>query len=124
MKRIFVCLQAIVLALTLAGISAQAAITPRTEKLSPEVVKALAGLPTGGTLSVIVQLADRADLRQFRNLARKARRAGVIKALQVKATASQTGIRALLKLRQTEGKVTQITPLWILNYMWSVARNV
>jgi subtilisin family serine protease len=114
MKKIVVSLQGIVLALFLAVTSFQA-VAADTGKIAPEVLTALSTLPAGQKLSVVVQLAKRADLRKFLKLGRKARRTGVIQALKTEASSGQTGIRALLKIRQTEGKVTQVSPLWITN---------
>jgi serine protease AprX len=114
MKKALVYLQGITLLLSLIGTGAQAKL-PGTEKIAPETQAALAALPTGQKLTVIVRLNARADLRLFKNLNRKDRLKGVVKGLQATADLSQGAISALLQLRQGQGQVAKFANLWVMN---------
>lgn len=84
-------------------------------KLAPQVQANLATLAPGESLTVIVAMAEQADPRPAPGATQAARLEGVVRSLQAKATASQSQIRALLAVRQAEGKVSQITSFWVFN---------
>jgi len=82
--------------------------------LAPEVERALAGLPAGGTITVVVHLRDRADLRAIGG-DRAARQRGTIQALRSRADSTQRPVRALLEARRGAGGVAGFTPFWVFN---------
>ena len=82
---------------------------------TPEVHAAVTPARATQVVSVIVRLRDQADLSLVRGADRGARLSGVIRALQAKSSASQSGLRALLEARRAEGLVSRITPFWIFN---------
>ncbi|HRW05777.1 MAG TPA: S8 family serine peptidase, partial [Caldilineaceae bacterium] len=65
--------------------------------------------------SVIVLLKDRADLTNIGGANRRARQRKVINALRAKANAAQKPIMALLRTRTAQGKVSHVTPFWVIN---------
>jgi subtilisin family serine protease len=75
----------------------------------------MASLQEGEMTTVVVTLADQADLSQMPGASRAARQRGVIRALQAKAEATQNQIRTLLAVRQAQGRVDQATPFWVFN---------
>jgi subtilisin family serine protease len=83
--------------------------------LSPEVAAVLDSLAPGEMSTVIVTLVDQADLTTVSGSTRAARLQGVIRALQAKASASQTQIRTYLESRKTQGTVQSYIPFWISN---------
>ncbi len=83
-------------------------------ELSAEVQAALAGLPRGETLPVMVHLRDRADLGAVGG-DRAARRRAAIQALRSRADSSQGPIRSWLEARQGAGGVARFRPLWVVN---------
>jgi subtilisin family serine protease len=88
---------------------------PSEQKIAPAVEAAMASLPAGEMITVIVTLRDQADLSQIAGADRAARQQGVIQALQAKADAAQRSILSLLALRQAQGTASQVTLFWILN---------
>lgn len=114
MNRASIYWRGISLALSMAGASAPTAVSG-AEKIAPELQTALASLPAKQTLTVIVHLADQADLNPFRALGRTARQVGVVQALQAKAGSAQLGVRTLLQLRRSQGRVANVIPFWVFN---------
>lgn len=89
-----------------------------TAKIAPEVQKAMQSLRPGEMLTVIVTLADQADLKRLAGpigLNRAARQRGVIETLRAKAASSQKVLKALLTLRQAERRAGEVTYFWIFN---------
>jgi subtilisin family serine protease len=84
-------------------------------KVEPDVQVSLDQLQSNDMLSVIITMADQADLSQIPGVGRAARLQGVIRALQAKAQASQVQIRAFLTAQAAQGKVGQVTPFWVFN---------
>jgi VCBS repeat-containing protein len=82
--------------------------------LAPEVQTALAALPAGGKLAVVVHLKDRADLGGIRG-DRASRLRATIQALQSHAASTQGPIRSILQARLGAGGVAAFTPLWVMN---------
>ncbi|MBI1912583.1 MAG: S8 family serine peptidase [Deltaproteobacteria bacterium] len=81
--------------------------------LSPEVDMALQKLQANEELSVIVNLADKPDLTQFRNIEKRARRPKILKELKDKAELTQRPLKDLFAKRG----VRRFAPLWITNQM-------
>jgi VCBS repeat-containing protein len=82
--------------------------------LAPEVQAALATLPSGSRLTVVVHLMERADLSAIRG-DRPTRLRATIEALQAKAEATQGPVRTWLQARMGTGGVAAFTPLWVVN---------
>ena len=82
--------------------------------LAPDVQAALAALPAGGKLNVVVHLKDRADLSGIRG-DRASRLRATIQALQSHAASTQGPIRSILQARVGAGGVAAFTPLWVMN---------
>ena len=85
------------------------------ESIDPQVREALQEQAPGAQLAVIVKLTEQADLSAIVADDRAVRLREVTEALQAKAEGSQRTVRALLEARRSEGKVSEITPLWIFN---------
>lgn len=68
-----------------------------------------------GQVTVVVTLRTRADLTPFRGLPRGERLGGVVRALKRHAGAAQAALQAALRLRQAQGRVSAVEPLWISN---------
>jgi VCBS repeat-containing protein len=81
--------------------------------LAPEVQSALATLPSGSRITVVVHLKERADLSGIRG-DRATRLRATIEALQAKAGATQGPVRTWLQARLGSG-VANFTPLWVVN---------
>jgi subtilisin family serine protease len=83
--------------------------------IDPELLSAA---PTD-EFSVIVKLADKADLKPLgaalAKEGRAARLAGVVSALRNKAQISQSGLKDDLENRRRQGKVRQVKSFWIVN---------
>ena len=86
-----------------------------SEKIAPQVQTALEALQAEDKISVIVTLKDQADLSQIGGPDRPARLRGIIRALQAKAEAAQKQLIALLRAREAQGKVDNITPFWVMD---------
>ena len=82
--------------------------------LAPEVQSALATLPAGSRLTVVVHLKARADLSAIQG-DRATRLRATIEALQAKAGATQGPVRTWLQARLGTGGVADFTPLWVVN---------
>ena len=85
------------------------------EKIAPQVRAALGALQAEDQISVIVTLKDQADLSQIGGPNRPERLKGLIRALQAKAEAGQKRLIALLRAREAQGKVSNITSFWVMN---------
>ncbi|MCW2768127.1 MAG: hypothetical protein JWO11_4086, partial [Nocardioides sp.] len=98
-----------------------AVATPRTSAratsatMSPRVQAALASLDPGQTTTVLVTLREQSDLPELPDATRRARLKAVIQALHATANASQASLRARLSTQSAQGKVTETTPLWVVN---------
>ena len=77
--------------------------------MAPQLQIALDSEQDGQMLSVIVTLMEQADLSRIPGASRAARLQGIIRALQALAEASQKQIRALLAVRASQGKVSEVT---------------
>ncbi|MDJ0323686.1 S8 family serine peptidase [Cryobacterium sp. PH31-AA6] len=97
--------------------SARTGITSGTGRPTPGVQSVLASVPPGEMTTVVVTLRDQTDLKRVRGATRAARQKGAIQELTATANASQAPIRALLRVRATQGRVARITPFWVINGM-------
>ncbi len=88
---------------------------PARLKLAPQLQAELSILPDDQQTTVIVTLADQDQPNRVPGEVRAVRQRRVIEALQAKANVSQRRIKALLSIRRYQGKVSQVTPLWINN---------
>jgi subtilisin family serine protease len=84
-------------------------------KIDPALEPRLASLQQGDMLTVIVTLRQQADVSRAVGADKKARRQALIRILQLLADARQRPIKALLNTRQSQGKVKQVSALWIMN---------
>src|SRR5512136_80317 len=66
-------------------------------------------------ITVIVTLAQQADVSQVNGADRAARQQGVIRALQATAQASQRPINAFLQSRRLQGLAGHQSSLWVFN---------
>jgi hypothetical protein len=82
--------------------------------LAPEVQAALANLPAGGRLGVVVHLKERANLSGISG-DRASRLRTTIHALRDTADSTQGPVRTWLQARQGSGGVDRFTPLWVVN---------
>ena len=64
---------------------------------------------------VLVVLKSQEDVSKIKASTRVARVNAVVRALRARATATQKSLRGLLQLRKAQGKVSLVSPLWILN---------
>jgi serine protease AprX len=81
--------------------------------ITPELEAALGSLAPGEEISVIVTLADKADIRSLRDVPRPLRRAGIIRVLKAKADLTQGRLRIFLESRRAR----EIKSLWMINGM-------
>ena len=84
-------------------------------KISPALKENMKLLQADETITVIVQLRQRAILPDGRGLNRGERLARVIDALKKTSDGTQGPMRNLLRLRKRQGKVQDFTPLWVMN---------
>jgi subtilisin family serine protease len=127
MQRLFLALfrtrRALALLLLLAAMSLGrlAAAPPPESGASPpatmagELSSALATLPPGERLPVIVLFGVAPDLPSWRNQPRAARLEGVVRTLQGHAEASQGSLAPLLAQWEDQGRIQGVTSLWIIN---------
>ncbi len=89
------------------------------EKIAPEIHAALRSLKADEMLTVIVTLKDQTDLTRLADALirpdRAARLRNVVETLRAKADLSQRALKALLAIRQAEGRAGQVTYFWIFN---------
>ncbi|MFQ5578299.1 MAG: S8 family serine peptidase, partial [Anaerolineae bacterium] len=88
---------------------------PPAAKLAPGLQAALADLPPGDMLAVIVRLQPQADLSAIAAPNRDARVTQVVKTLRAQAEASRQSLQPLLTARRAEGQISDLTPFWIFN---------
>lgn len=81
--------------------------------ISPELNEQLAVTPSGQALPVIIQMADRVDLRQFRTPDRNQRSNRLLRALKDKSSRTQGPL--VSALAANDG--TRLRQLWIINGM-------
>ena len=79
--------------------------------ISPELSEKMAVTPSGQPLPVIIQMADRVDLRQFHTPGRDQRSNKLLRALKDKSTRTQGPLIGALASRGG----THLKPLWIIN---------
>jgi subtilisin family serine protease len=94
------------------------AAQPRVAALRAAVVAPQLQLDAVGQdemVKAIVVLKSQADLTGVRGLARKNRPGAAARILRARAGLTQRSLRSLLKLRQAQGLVSAIEPLWIVN---------
>ena len=85
------------------------------DKLSPRLREQLSSLQSDQTITVIVQLRQKANLPPGRGLGRAEQLSRVIKALSFTAERTQGPVKKFLENRKTSGQVEQFTAFWILN---------
>jgi subtilisin family serine protease len=84
-------------------------------KISRSLEDQLKSLQADETITVIVQLRQRANLPDGKGLKRGERLSKVIDALKKTANGTQGPVRLFLKSKSRQGSVKNFTPLWILN---------
>ena len=84
-------------------------------KIDQQVQATLDNLKSGEMTTVIVTLAQQADLSQISGPDRAARQQGIIRALQATAEASQRPINAFLQVRRSQGTAGQQNSFWVFN---------
>ena len=82
-------------------------------KVAPGVRSALESLGTNEEVSVIVHLSDRANIEQFRDMPRAARRRAINRELRDKADSTQAPLRELFRVKG----VGKFSSLWLINGM-------
>jgi serine protease AprX len=92
---------------------------PQGAMVGPGVRSALESLGTNEEVSVIVHLSDRANIEQFRDMPRAARRRAIIRELRDRADSSQASLRELFRGRG----VAKFSSLWLINGMSVEARG-
>ncbi len=95
--------------------SKQSPVTLYSPKLDPQVQTILAGMQPAAMTTVIVTLAQQADVGAVKGRSRAERQRGVITALRDHASITQRGLRALLETRRSQGRVSRILPFWVFN---------
>ncbi|MBK7914710.1 MAG: S8 family serine peptidase [Chloroflexi bacterium] len=95
-------------------------ITPITEetdgKLDPALSEVLTAVPPPPTARYIIYLHATADLNALETLpSTDDRHNALVQTLQQTAVAAQAPLRAKLAAMQTDGRVTNFQPLWIIN---------
>jgi len=88
-----------------AGLEARAGV------IAPDLQQILRSLDADTEVAVIVTLADRVDLKHFKDRDKAVRRSKIIRALKDKSEKTQKNIRQYLQ--QTKAK--KIKPFWIFN---------
>ncbi|MBI5840292.1 MAG: S8 family serine peptidase [Chloroflexi bacterium] len=84
-------------------------------KISPSLQDQLNLLQADQTITVIVQLRQRANLPDGKGLQRGERLSKVIDALKLTANGTQGPVKTFLKSRNGQGRVKSFTPFWIFN---------
>ena len=83
--------------------------------VAPEVKQQLAVTPADGTLTVIVQMRDRVNVRTRRSGDFDTRVRGLVTDLRSKQQVSQGGLLTYLRAQKVKGNVTTFLPLWVNN---------
>ncbi len=107
--RIRTALRGLVVALLVTGVLAALPSVPSNAGSA-----ASAGQPTGMS-TVVVRLADQADVGAVQAGTRRARLAKVLSALHTRADTGQVGLRTRLAVLAAQHQVARVTPLWIEN---------
>jgi len=122
MRRVSLLLAALTLLTTVLASStaASGAAQPRVAALraavvAPQLQPQLDAAGRDEMVEAIVVLKSQADLASVRGLARKNRPGAAARILRARADLTQRPLRALLKLRRSQGLVSDIEPLWIVN---------
>ncbi|WP_457206237.1 S8 family serine peptidase [Nocardioides sp. P5_C9_2] len=76
---------------------------------------AASGGPTGDMRTVVVMLGEQVDPGSVTGGTRAIRLRRLVRALHVLADGDQVSLRRLLRTRASEGLVSDVTPLWIVN---------
>lgn len=84
-------------------------------KIAPAVQARLADLQQGETITVIVQLRQQAKLPAGKNIGRGEQAFAVMNALKVTAEKTQRGVKKLLDVEKSNGRVQSYAPFWIFN---------
>jgi subtilisin family serine protease len=88
---------------------------PRAAVVAPQLQRQLDAAGQDEMVKAIVVLKSQADLTSVRGLVRKNRPGAAARILRARAGLTQRSLRSLLKLRQAQGLVSDIEPLWIVN---------
>src|SRR5262245_64085560 len=83
--------------------------------VAPQLQRQLDAAGQDEMVEAIVVLKSQADLASVRGLSRKDRPGAAARILRARADLTQRPLRALLKVRQAQGLVSDIEPLWIVN---------
>lgn len=86
-------------------------------RLAPDVRAALAALPPGEMMTVIVTFRDQAQLAGAAAPDRSARLGNVVRLLQATAERTQAPVRPWLAGRLAEGRLSRVVYFWIFNGM-------
>ncbi|MFN8443253.1 MAG: S8 family serine peptidase [Caldilineaceae bacterium] len=97
-----------------ATLLAQSDVTA-TAQIAQSVQSLLANADSQQRIPVIVVLRQQADLSSLNERSRASRLQQVVQRLQAQAEHTQSRLRSLLRMRQSEGQVTAFQPLWIIN---------
>jgi len=100
---------------TAAAWAAPQAAAPRAAVIAPQLQAQLGAAGQNEMVKAIVVLKSQADLASLRGIARKDRPGAAARILRARADNTQRALRALLKVRQAQGLVSDIEPLWIIN---------
>ncbi|MEW6402904.1 MAG: protease inhibitor I9 family protein, partial [Chloroflexota bacterium] len=84
-------------------------------KISPSLQKSLDALQSDETMTVIVQLRQKADLPKSQGVKRAEQLAKVVDALQGTAADTQAPVKTFLQLRSKQGGVKAFASFWIFN---------
>ena len=87
----------------------------RAAVVAPQLQRQLDAPGQDEMVKAIVVLKSQADLTGVRGLARKNRPGAAARILRARAGLTQRSLRSLLQLRQAQGLVSDIEPLWIVN---------
>ena len=90
-------------------------ISGPSNKIAPSVQEKLESLQADETITVIVQLRQRANLPDEKGMKRDERLSKVIDALKKTANGTQGSVKLFLRLQNRLGSVKSFTPFWILN---------
>jgi len=87
----------------------------RAAVIAPQLQRQLGAAGRDEMVKAIVVLKSQADLASVHGLARKNRPGAAARILRAHADLTQRSLRALLGLRRSQGLVSAIEPLWIVN---------
>ena len=120
MRRVTLLLALTLLTTVLVSGTAAAQAAPRVAGLraavvAPQLQQQLDAAGQDEMVEAIVVLKSQADLTSVSRLARKNRPGAAARILRARADLTQRRLLALLELRQAQGLVSDIEPLWIVN---------